>query len=91
MADDLNSVRQNTHFNRLTDIIPFVVCGVAETFFHSGIRVVEKAVGFRTIRMLYHLLCDDVVADIGKIEREWGWKPQITLETGIHQCVEEMK
>ena len=34
---------------------------------------------------------DDVVADIGKIEREWGWKPQITLETGIHQCVEEMK
>jgi len=34
---------------------------------------------------------DDVIADIRKIKKEWGWEPQMTLDAGIHQCVEEME
>jgi hypothetical protein len=41
-----------------------VVCGVTEALFHGSIRVVEKAVSFRTVWVLYHMFCEDVVTDI---------------------------
>lgn len=33
----------------------------------------------------------NVIADIGKIEREWGWKPKISLRDGLHTCLEDKK
>lgn len=34
---------------------------------------------------------NDVIADIERIKQEWGWEPQVTLEAGLLQCVEDMK
>lgn len=34
---------------------------------------------------------NDVVADIEKIEKQWGWKPQVTMEKGIEYCLEIAK
>ncbi|MCM1561678.1 MAG: hypothetical protein NC123_19415, partial [Butyrivibrio sp.] len=64
MADNFNPVRQDAHLNRFADIISFVVGGVTETFLNRSIRVVEKPVGFRTVRTLYYLLRNDIVTDI---------------------------
>lgn len=32
---------------------------------------------------------NDVIADISLIRREWGWKPDVSLETGLARCMEE--
>lgn len=34
---------------------------------------------------------NDVVADIEKIEKQWGWKPQVSMEKGIEYCLESEK
>lgn len=31
---------------------------------------------------------NNVVADIGKIRKAWGWEPAVSLESGLRRCVE---
>lgn len=32
---------------------------------------------------------NDVIADINKIQQEWGWVPVVSLENGLKKCMEE--
>lgn len=32
---------------------------------------------------------NDVIADISLVRREWGWEPDVSLETGLARCMEE--
>lgn len=34
---------------------------------------------------------NDVIANVERIKQEWGWEPQVTLEAGLLQCVEDLK
>lgn len=34
---------------------------------------------------------NNVIADIKKIEEEWGWKPQISLREGLRGCLEDQR
>ena len=66
MAENFDSVGQNPHFNRLTDVISLMVDRIGQSFFDRRIRIVEVTVGFGDIWQLFNPLGDDAVADILK-------------------------
>ncbi len=64
MTDNLYPVRQNTHLNRLTDIITFMIDSITEAFFNSRIRIIKKPICLSLIRDLYDLFLNNTVLNI---------------------------
>ena len=57
-AENLNLVFFNTYFNGFSNIICLMIYSIGKALFNCGIRLVEEAIGFSTIRVFYDLLLD---------------------------------
>lgn len=62
---------------------------------HEIIEKVQKAAG-TSKTVISEKSCrknevNDVTADIKLIRDAWGWKPEITIETGLLRCVEDVR
>ncbi len=64
MTDNLNSVGENTDFNRLADIITLMINCIAKTFFDCCVWVIEKTIGFCFVRKFNYLFLNHTVLDI---------------------------